>query len=138
MRWGNVRVTSAAGGKLKGEFVPNGDFKKTKKKLTWLANVDDIVPVKLTEFDYLITKPKIEDGEDFKNFVNPHTMAESDGLGDPGLRLLQKGDVIQLERRGFFRCDQPYIGPQKPLVLYMIPDGKTKSMSSLSTAMSHR
>ena len=35
---------------------------------------------------------------------------------------LKVGDVIQLERRGFFRVDVPYGGStDKPLVLFMIP-----------------
>jgi glutamyl-tRNA synthetase len=32
--------------------------------------------------------------------------------------------VIQLERKGFFRCDVAYGGPNKPVVLFAIPDGK--------------
>lgn len=36
-----------------------GDFKKTKLKLTWLADVPELVPLVLTEFDYLITKKKV-------------------------------------------------------------------------------
>jgi glutamyl-tRNA synthetase len=36
------------------------------------------------------------------------------------------GQVIQLERKGFFRCDQPYGGPSKPIILFAIPDGKQK------------
>lgn len=36
-----------------------GDFKKTKLKLTWLADVPDLVPLVLTDFDYLITKKKV-------------------------------------------------------------------------------
>ena len=32
--------------------------------------------------------------------------------------------MIQLERKGFFRCDVAYGGPDKPVVLFAIPDGK--------------
>lgn len=41
------------------ELNPGGDFKKTKLKLTWLADVPELVPLVLTEFDYLITKKKV-------------------------------------------------------------------------------
>lgn len=75
--------------------------------------------------------------EDFKDFINPVTKAEVAGLGDPALRNLKKGEVIQLERRGFYICDRPYLGPEKPPVLFMIPDGKTKAMSTLSGALKH-
>ena len=36
----------------------------------------------------------------------PQTVTEM--LGDPSLQDLKKGDIIQLQRRGFFVCDQPY------------------------------
>uniref|UniRef100_M1BJX0 Glutamyl-tRNA synthetase, cytoplasmic n=2 Tax=Solanum TaxID=4107 RepID=M1BJX0_SOLTU len=40
------------------------------------------------------------------------------------MRNLQRGDVLQLERKGYFRCDVPFLRPQKPIVLFAIPDGK--------------
>jgi len=39
MRWGVVNVTKAADGEIEGTFVPGGDFKKAKKKLSWIASV---------------------------------------------------------------------------------------------------
>lgn len=36
----------------------------------------ELVPLQLVEFDHLITKEKIEDGEDFKNFLRPVTKAQ--------------------------------------------------------------
>ena len=32
--------------------------------------------------------------------------------------------VIQLERKGFYRCDVAYGGADKQVVLFAIPDGK--------------
>ena len=37
-----------------------------------------------------------------------------------------RSQVIQLERKGFYRVDVPYSNPAKPLVLFAIPDGKVK------------
>ena len=57
-------------------------------------------------------------------------------LGDPLLRTLKKGDIIQLQRRGFFICDEPYrpssahSGVESPCILFNIPDGHTKEMPS--------
>lgn len=55
-------VTKDAAGQVTGvtaELHLAGDFKKTKLKLTWLADVPELVPLTLTEFDYLITKKKV-------------------------------------------------------------------------------
>lgn len=53
-------------------------------------------------------------------------------LGDPELRKLKKGDIIQLQRRGFFKVDEAYepinlnTTREKPIILFYIPDGHTK------------
>lgn len=54
-------------------------------------------------------------------------------LGDPELKKLKKGDVIQLQRRGFFKVDCAYApnseftGVETPIVLFSIPDGRMET-----------
>lgn len=56
-----------------------GDFKKTKKKLTWLSRAEtgklESTPVRATlfDYDYLITKKKLEEDDNVKDFVTPVT-----------------------------------------------------------------
>jgi glutamyl-tRNA synthetase len=82
MKWGNAilvnKIRDAAGTLIGLEATLNvaGDFKKTKKKITWIANTEDTIPVQVIEFDFLITKAKMEDDEDFMGFVNPCSKAE--------------------------------------------------------------
>lgn len=65
MDWGNCvmrEVTAGADGQvtaIAGELHLEGDFKKTKLKLTWLADVPDVVPLRIVTLGYLITKAKV-------------------------------------------------------------------------------
>ena len=122
---------------MEGEFLSDGDFKAAKRKLSWMASVPSNPVVILTEFDNLITKEKLEEDDKFEDYINPLTMATTEVIGDAGLKTLKEHDIIQLERRGFYRVDRPYINCDKPLILYMIPDGKTKAMSGLSGKLAH-
>lgn len=136
---GVVKITKInSDGSLEGEYDPDGDFKASKRKLSWIANVPNNPTVVLTEFDYLVTKEKLEEGDKFEDYVNPTTIATTKAVGDAGLKSLQKGEIIQLERRGFYRVDSPYINnTTKPIVLYMIPDGKSKAMGGLAGQLAH-
>jgi len=134
---GVVKITKVDGG-LEGDYLPEGNFKAAKRKLTWLADVPETFPVTLTEFDNLISKEKLEEGDVFKDFVNPNTLASSTVIGDVGLKGLQKGEIIQLERRGYYKVDRPYLDEKRGLVLYMIPDGKAKAMSGIAGKLVHR
>jgi glutamyl-tRNA synthetase len=142
MRWGVIQITAVhkEDGQmhLEGIYLPEGDFKAAKKKLTWIAHVTENIPVIIYEFDNLILKEKLEEDDNFQDFVNPNTCAETDVIGDAGLKTLQHHDIIQLERRGYFRVDRPYISNDKPLILFTIPDGKMKPMSGLTGKLAHR
>ncbi|CAI5721216.1 unnamed protein product [Hyaloperonospora brassicae] len=144
MRHGNIiikKVNKAADGTIasvEAENFPEGDFTKTKLKVTWLADVPDLVPLVLVEFDHLLNKAKLEEDDNFQDYLTETTRAEMHALGDHELRNIKQGQVVQLERRGYFRVDVPYISDNKPVVMFMVPDGKAKAMSTLSTKLVHR
>uniref|UniRef100_A0A672T3R1 Bifunctional glutamate/proline--tRNA ligase n=1 Tax=Sinocyclocheilus grahami TaxID=75366 RepID=A0A672T3R1_SINGR len=142
INWGNIIITkihrdaSGAITSLDGHLnLENTDYKKTTK-ITWLAESSraPLVPTVCVNYQHLITKPVLGKDDDFKAYINKNSKIEEKMLGDPCLKDLKKGDIIQLQRRGFYICDQPYepISPhsckESPCVLLYIPDGHTKEM----------
>lgn len=86
MDWGNAFVRkitkSDSTGQIESlemELNLSGDFKKTKKKVTWLSpptvngSGDELQKVKLLDYDYLITKKKLEEEDSVESFLNPKT-----------------------------------------------------------------
>ncbi|XP_034040997.1 bifunctional glutamate/proline--tRNA ligase isoform X3 [Thalassophryne amazonica] len=142
INWGNIIITkinkspdnkvASIEARLNLE---NKDYKKTAK-LTWLADTSSapLSPVICINYQPLISKAVITKDDDFKEYINKNSKLEEKMLGDPCLKNLKKGDIIQLQRRGFYICDQPYepISPnsckESPCVLLYIPDGHTKEM----------
>lgn len=138
MDWGNAiicTITKDASGTITAmtaELHLAGDVKKTKWKLTWLAQSDEVVPLNLVDFDYLINKRKVEEDDDFMTLVNEKTKYEEAAVGDANMRTLQKGDIIQLERKGYYIVDVPAAKVGQPVVLFSIPDGRAKSVANKS------
>jgi glutamyl-tRNA synthetase len=79
----------------------------------------------MVDFDYLITKDKLADDDNFEDFLTPKTEFRTQALGDENLDEVKVDDVIQIDRKGYFRVDQVH-GGGKPLVMFLIPTGKTK------------
>ncbi|KAI4349847.1 hypothetical protein L6164_010396 [Bauhinia variegata] len=135
MDWGNAIVKEIGKDQngnitqLSGVLHLEGSVKTTKWKLTWLPDIDELVPLTLVEFDYLITKKKLEEGEDFLDVLNPYTKREVAAYGDSNMRNLKRGEILQLERKGYFRCDSSFVRPSKPVVLFAIPDGRQQTSS---------
>ncbi|XP_009892610.1 PREDICTED: bifunctional glutamate/proline--tRNA ligase isoform X2 [Charadrius vociferus] len=142
INWGNIIITKLnrnSSGKIVSIDaklnLDNKDFKKTTK-ITWLAETPHapLIPTVCVNYEHLITKPVLGKDEDFKQYINRNSKQEELMLGDPCLKELKKGDIIQLQRRGFFICDQPYepVSPYSckdaPCILIYIPDGHTKEM----------
>lgn len=135
MDWGNVIIESVqkdngVAFQVTAKMHLEGDFKKTKKKLTWLSpDPSSLISVAIHDYDYLITKRKMEEEDSLDGVVTPVTEFITMAIGDANLASLKKGQVVQLERKGFFICDAPLTADQ-PLKLITIPDGKSKSIGS--------
>jgi glutamyl-tRNA synthetase len=144
MRWGNalvVEIKKDAEGKVTGVIADlnlEGDVSKTKIKTTWVAKTEHLVKVKMSEYDFFLNKKALPKGEKLADHLNEVTEAVTDGFGSAGLRTCQQGSFVQLERRGFFRVDKAFCEGGEPMHLVMVPDGKKKSMSTLSSKLAHR
>lgn len=149
INWGNLLIKeifkNEAGDITKVDAklnLENKDFKKTLK-VTWVADLDNpsLIPCVCIYYDHIISKPVLGKDDDFKTYVNENTKISVSMLGDPDLASLKKGDIIQLQRKGFFICDTPYddssmrhTSREMPLVLISIPDG-SKDTTSLPSAV---
>eukprot|EP01117_Protostelium_nocturnum_P001909 TRINITY_DN1249_c0_g1_i1.p1 TRINITY_DN1249_c0_g1~~TRINITY_DN1249_c0_g1_i1.p1 ORF type:complete len:732 (-),score=316.99 TRINITY_DN1249_c0_g1_i1:66-2261(-) len=140
MDWGNIVVDkvhkdqSGVVTGLEGHLNLAGDIKLTKKKLTWLADSSDLLNVTLVSYDHLLREKKLpDDVSDWETFINRDSKHDVPAVGDSSLRSLQKGDRIQLERRGYFIVDQAVTASSNDLVLVEIPDGHTSKEQSVLT-----
>jgi len=138
MDWGNAIVRSKKSDPSTGRIISlemdlhlEGDFKKTKKKITWLAKPTEqhaLVPVTLLDYDYLITKKKIEEGDNVDDFITPVTEFKQFAVADANVKDLKKGDSMQFERRAYFMFDGE--GKDGRLEFIKIPDGKAANLAS--------
>ncbi|KIM79723.1 hypothetical protein PILCRDRAFT_823268 [Piloderma croceum F 1598] len=137
MDWGNAFVrskTTDASGQITSiemDLHLDGDFRKTKKKITWLSKPTSdhsLIDVTLLDYDYLITKKKLEETDDLADFVTPVSEFKEEAFADANVKDLTKGDIMQFERKGYFIFD----GTAKDgkLEFIQIPDGKAASLAS--------
>lgn len=136
MDWGNAYVLKApdASAPIKTLDVQlhlEGDFKKTSKKVHWLALAASapVVEVTLIDYDYLITKKKIEEEDDWTSFINPVTEFRTEAYADANVRNVKQGDIIQFERKGFYICDKVASAENPKMEFILIPDGKASSVN---------
>jgi glutamyl-tRNA synthetase len=139
MSWGNVIVEQVTIDPDTGIVLSmtarmnlDGDFKRTEKKLTWLsADPSPLVSVRLLDYDYLITKKKLEETDSFEDCLTPTTEFVVEAVGEASMASLAKGDIVQLERKGFYIVDSATSnGTTASIALIYIPDGTSKSHAS--------
>lgn len=128
MDWGNIIVTKLVKENdsvksIEAKLNLDGDFRKTKHKFTWLADTPDKVEVDLVDFDHLITKDKLDEGDNFEDFLTPDTEFHTAAIADLNVKDFKVGDIIQFERKGYYRLDK-LAENGKPYVFFTIPDGK--------------
>ena len=137
MNWGNAFVRSKTigpSGEVTGltvELHLDGDFRKTKKKITWLAQSSQTYPLThatLLDYDYLITKKKLEEDDNVADFVTPVSEFREEAFTDANPSELKKGDIIQFERKGYFIFDGTDEGGR--LEFIRIPDGRAANLAS--------
>ncbi|KAL9093657.1 MAG: hypothetical protein Q9159_000186 [Coniocarpon cinnabarinum] len=132
MNWGNAIIRSISHtmlglsktvSSIELDLNLQGDVKKTKKKVTWLSRDQDLVPCELVEFDFLITKEKLEEEDKVEDFMTPQTEFRTKCWGDCNVAGLPQDAVMQFDRRGYFRVDREMrLG--EAVVLFQIPTGK--------------
>lgn len=136
MDWGNAIVrskvvdTSGLVTSIEMELNLEGDFRKTRKKITWLASPTQNHPlptVSLVDFDYIITKKKLEENDDVADFVTPVSEFKEEAYADANTLELAKGEIMQFERKGYYVFDQSVNGV---LEFFKIPDGKAAGIAS--------
>lgn len=140
MSWGNAFVRSiesnAEGVVTSASIELNlaGDVKKTDKKVTWLSAAGQkLVPGEAWDFDYLLNKNTLTEDDVLEDCLTPVTATEENVLGGISLETVKKDDIIQLERRGFYRVDKGLkdwaegeAGEKGPrVVMFLIPSGKS-------------
>ncbi|KAJ2796262.1 glutamate--tRNA ligase, partial [Coemansia helicoidea] len=139
MDWGNAIVDAvekdAATGVVSGLTLRlhlAGDVKATKKKITWLGQSPAVHPVEaeLVDFDYLITKKKLEEEDSVEDVLTPTTRFSEPAIVDANVAGLEKGAIVQLERRGYYIVDQTAAESELGRVtLILIPDGRAASLA---------
>ena len=86
----------------------------------------------IKEYGHLITAKKLEDNMKIEDVVNNNSIFETEVYIEKIIEQAQKGDKIQLERRGYCVIDAMNEG-DKLIQLIFIPDGKTKAQSIIGT-----
>ena len=105
------------------ELHLQGDVKTTSKKITWLSTDQELVPLTMYDFDFLITKDKLGEDDQLEDVLTPETEFKTEALADCNVAELRKGDIVQFDRKGYFRIDQPLMHGGS-VMAFQIPTGK--------------
>jgi len=81
--------------------------KKVKGTLHWVS-AEHAIPVEVRLYDRLFateTPENVEEGQDFKDNLNPDSLKTITAMAEPSVAKLVSGDRVQFERLGYFCVD---------------------------------
>ena len=111
---------------------------KGTQKLTWIADCaeETTVPVTCMEYGHLITAEggvdKASGEAGLAAAFNEDSERSFSLTGAASMASLQRGDILQISRLGYWVCDQAYNSNlNRPVVLLSVPDGKELKDRSL-------
>ena len=84
--------------------TPGAD-RKVKGTLHWVS-ADTAVDVDIRIYDYLISPDDTEDGKDFMEKINTHSLTVFEGKAEAAINDYQVGDRFQFLRKGYFIIDK--------------------------------
>ena len=82
--------------------------RKTKGTLHWVS-IPHGVEAEVRLYDRLFTVPEpedVEEGQDFKDFINPDSLNVVKGWCEPSIKSAVAGQAYQFERLGYFNMDK--------------------------------
>jgi len=137
MKYGVCTITSITEDFRKATVTwdPKDTNFKDPKKVTWLPSKRELLcDINVVEYDHLLNCKKPDDEADFTLSVNTNSKFVTEFWTEGILKTLPPRTNVQFERRGYFVMDRKSVVDGKDHIdMIFIPDGKTKSMSGLST-----
>lgn len=88
-------------------------MRKVKGTLHWLS-IAHAVPIQVRLYDrlFMVESPDTDKDKDFMEYLNPNSLQEIQGFGEPSLQEAQPEEVFQFQRLGYFVVDKDSIDKQ--------------------------
>jgi len=96
-------------------------LKTQKKKLTWISKSNNLIDVDLVYYNHLLILPKLIEDMDYMKYVNFDSKHTYPAFGDSNLKSLKNSEHLQLERIGYFICEQSL--KENKIILFNTPEG---------------
>lgn len=82
-------------------------MRKVKGTLHWLS-IAHAVPIQVRLYDrlFMVESPDTDKDKDFMEYLNPNSLQEIQGFGEPSLQEAQPEEVFQFQRLGYFVVDK--------------------------------